>query len=226
MEKPDPNHDMKLLKAEHECRPSPIHDLVPDFTLEDVWALPMRGGPDEFPALLDLAGSFDPSKAESRPTRFLWNLRDRLGDWFGLGEISIPAGEDGVGELPIPGADETSLSDRLPPDLVGTAADFTFGSLPFVPLYRTDREAAAEISNKTVHGVAHLAWVDVGDGCWEGLMAVYVKPRGAFGKAYMALIKPFRYWVIYPALMQQMERVWEARESRPGGSASNSVQRA
>lgn len=205
---------MEILRAEHECRPMRIHDLVPDFPLEDVWALPMRGGPDEFQALLDMAGSFDPSKAESRPTRFLWSLRDRLGAWFGLGEISSAAGEEGLGELAVPGTEETSLQDRLPPDLVGTGEGFTFNSLPFVPLYRTDREAAAELSNKTVHGVAHLAWVDLGDGRFEGRMAVYVKPRGAFGRAYMALIKPFRYWVIYPALMRQMERTWEARASR------------
>lgn len=207
---------MRLLRAEHECRPMRIHDLIPDFTLEDVWALPMRGGPDEFPALLDLARSFDPSEAESLPTRFLWNLRDRLGDWFGLGKISASVDGDAAGEQSIPGAAETSLRDRLPPDLRGTAGDFSFGSLPFVPLYRTDREAAAEVSNKTIHGVAHLAWVDRGDGCCEGRMAVYVKPRGAFGRAYMALIKPFRYWVIYPALMRQMERAWEARAGRGG----------
>lgn len=225
MEKPDVNRDMSLLKAEHECRPMRIHDLVPDFRLEDVWVLPMRGGADEFPALLDLVKSFDPSKAESRPTRFLWKLRDRLGDWFGLGEISSPADEDGTEELSIPGTAETSLRDRLPSDLLGTASGFDFGSLPFVPLYRTDREAAAEISNKTVHGVAHLAWVDLGDGCYEGRMAVYVKPRGALGRGYMALIKPFRYWVVYPALMRQMERVWEARGNRSGGSATGTARR-
>lgn len=204
-------HEMKILMAEHECRPSPIHDLVPDFTLEDVWALPMRGGPEDFQAVLELVGSFDPSQTESGPARFLWNLRDRLGAWFDLGEISSPAQAQGAGELPIPGAEETSLRDRLPPELRGTATGFDFGSVPFVPLYRSDREAAAEISNKTVHGVAHLAWVEVGEGRCEARMAVYVKPRGALGRAYMALIKPFRYWVVYPALMRQVERAWEGR---------------
>jgi uncharacterized protein DUF2867 len=203
--------EMKLPNAEHESRPWHIHDFVHDFTLEDVWALPVQGGPEDFQALLDLAGSFDPSKAESRPTRFLWNFRDRLGRWFDLGEISTPVDDQGAGELSIPGTAETSLRDRLPPDLRGTASDLTFGSLPFVPLYRTDYEAAAELSNKTVHGVAHLAWVERGEGRYEGRMAVYVKPRGAFGRAYMALIKPFRYWVVYPALMRQMERAWNAR---------------
>lgn len=207
---------MRLPNAEHECRPWRIHDLVPDFTLEDVWALPMRGGPEDFQDLLDLSGSFDPSDIESRPTRFLWSLRDRLGRWFGLGEISAPVDGDAPGELEIPGSTEISLRDRVPPDLRGTATDFDFGSLPFVPLYRTDREAAAELSNKTVHGVAHLGWVDLGDGVYEGRMAVYVKPRGAFGRAYMAAIKPFRYWIVYPAMMKQMERVWDERPRRAG----------
>lgn len=204
---------MKLPNAEHERRPWRIHDLVPDFTLEDVWALPMRGDLEDFEGLLELAGSFDPSQAESGPTRCLWNLRDRLGAWLDLGEISTPVDREEPGGLPIPGTAETSLRDRVPPDLRGSASGFAFGSLPFVPLYRTDREAAAEVSNKTVHGVAHLGWADLGGGRYEGRMAVYVKPRGAFGRAYMALIKPFRYWIVYPALLRQMGRAWDARTS-------------
>ncbi len=202
---------MKLPNAEHECRPWRIHELVPDFTLEDYWALPTPGGPDGLQELLDLSSSFDPSTFESGPTRVLWNLRDLLGRWFDLGEISASVEGDEAG-MPIPGCTETSLRDRLPPDLRGTAEDFTFNSLPFIPVYRTDREAVAEISNKTVHAVAHLSWVEVGEGGYEGRMAVYVKPRGPFGKAYMALIKPFRYWIVYPALMKQMERMWDTRE--------------
>jgi len=96
----------------------------------------------------------------------------------------------------------------LPEDLRGTVADVDFGSLPFVPLYRTDDEFAAEVSNQTVHGAMHLAWADQGEGRYQAQMAVYVKPRGLFGKGYMALIKPFRYWIVYPALMRQTERMW------------------
>lgn len=201
--------EMKRLKTEHERRPLRIHELVPDFTLEDVWALPVRGDAEGFEEFLEFIGGIDPSEAENRAARFLWGLRDRLGKWFDLGEIS--ASVDGDPGLPIPGTDETTLRDRLPADLRGTAAGFDFRSLPFVPLYRTAREAAAEVSNKTVHGVAHLAWVECGDGRYEGRMAVYVKPRGAFGRAYMALIKPFRYLVVYPALMREVERAWAAR---------------
>jgi hypothetical protein len=61
----------------------------------------------------------------------------------------------------------------------------------------------------------HLAWVDQGEGRYQGQMAVYVKPRGRLGKGYMALIKPFRYWVVYPALMRQIEREWRAGSGQP-----------
>jgi hypothetical protein len=197
-----------------ESRPWRIREIVPDFILEDVWALPVQGGADEFPALLELGKSLDPAHADSGATRFLWQLRDRLGDWFGLGRIRVPADGDPeatAGKLPIPGTAETSLAGRVPADLRATAADLDFGSLPFTPLYRTDVEAAGEVSNQTVHGVIHLAWVDQGDGCYQGQMAVYVKPRGRFGQGYMALIKPFRYLIVYPALMRQFERAWKER---------------
>lgn len=205
---------MKLPNAAHESQPWRIREIVPDFTLEDVWALPAHGDAEDFQALLDMAISIDPTDAESLPTRFLWDLRDRLGSWFGLGRISTAIDSDtngasaSSGKPPIPGQQETSLLDRLPEDLRGTAADLRFASLPFVSLYRTDTEFAAEISNQTMHGVMHLAWADRGHGRYQGQMAVYVKPRGLFGKAYMALIKPFRYWIVYPAFMRQAEREW------------------
>ena len=40
-------------------------------------------------------------------------------------------------------------------------------------------------------------------------MAVYVKPRGR--EQYMTFIAPFRHWVVYPALLRQIERAWQAR---------------
>lgn len=208
---------MRLPNSEHESRPWRIREIASDFTLEDVWALPAHGGAEDFQALLELMAAADPANAESLPTRVLWRVRDRLGSWFDLGRISAPLDsgrDDEAGKLPIPGKDETSLAGRLPEDLLGTVADLDFGSLPFVPLYRTDVEFAAEISNKTVHAVMHLAWVDQGEGRYQGQMAVYVKPRGLFGKGYMELIKPFRYLIVYPALMRQTERTWNARPAR------------
>jgi hypothetical protein len=205
--------DMRIPNAAHESRPWRIRPIVPDFVLEDVWVLPAQGGPEDFPVLLELMADSDPANADSLPTRLLWRLRDRLGEWFDLGGISAPV-DGGEGGLPIPGTNESSLSERLPEDLRGTATDVDFGSLPFVPLYLTESEFAAEISNRTVHGAMHLGWADQEDGSYQAQMAVYVKPRGRFGQAYMALIKPFRYLIVYPALTRQTERMWNARIAR------------
>jgi hypothetical protein len=191
--------------------------MVPDFTLEDVWALPVQGNREEFPEVLDLLLSIDPARSDSAATRFLWRLRDRLGAWFDLGRISVPAGERAPDPgLTIPGTSESSLAARVPADLRGSGADQDFGSLPFHPLYRTDLEAAAEISNETVHGVAHLAWTERQDGRYQGQMAVYVKPRGNFGRAYMAAIKPFRYWIVYPAMLRQVSRRADEADAAAG----------
>jgi len=213
---------MRLPNAVHEAGSWRIKEIVPDFTLEDVWALPVDGGADDFQKLLELATSLDPANASSLPARALWRIRDRLGAWFDLGRITGGGAgpraandtepDDGTAALPIPGTDETSLAERLPDDLRNSPWDHDFGELPFQPLYRIDHEAAAEISNKTVHGVMHLGWADQGAGRFQGQMAVYVKPRGAFGKAYMAFIKPFRLLIVYPALTRQVERQWKERQ--------------
>jgi hypothetical protein len=191
---------MRISTAVHESHAWRIREIAPDFTVEDVWALPVSGGAGDFQKLLELMASLDPTNKGSFATRTLFRLRWRLGRWFGW--------DDAATKLPIPGKKESSLADRLPEDLRNTAAGLRFGL--FTPLYRTDVEFAAELSNHTVHAVMHLAWVDHGEGRYQGQMAIYVKPRGRFGKEYMALIAPFRHWVVYPALLRQIEGAWHA----------------
>jgi hypothetical protein len=194
---------MRVPNAVHEARPWRIHDIVEGFTLLDVWALPVWGDPEDADAVRDLLAAFDPHDSPSFFARVLWSVRDVLGKWLDRPDDS----------LRIPGTSERSLIDRVPDDLRDSAADVTFERLPVVPLYRTDTEFAAEVSNKTVHGVLHLAWVEQTDGRYRVHMAVYVKTRGAFGRAYLALIMPFRYLVVYPALMRQIEAAWARREA-------------
>jgi hypothetical protein len=194
---------MRLPNAAHESHPWVIARIAPDFKLMDVWGLPARGGPDDFAALLEVMASLDPATGASRATRALFSLRYRLGGWFGW--------DDPTSRLPVPGRAETTLSARVPEELRGTATRPDTSSSNFIPLYRTDDEWAAELSNRTVHAVMHLAWIDQGEGRYRGQMGVYVKPRGRFGATYMALIGPFRHLIVYPALMRQIERAWDAR---------------
>jgi Protein of unknown function (DUF2867) len=197
---------VRLPNAAHESRPWRIHEVAPDFRLEDVWALPAQGGAEDFATLLEVMASLDPADGNSRATRALFDIRWRVGGWFGWDDAPRP--------LAIPHDTETTLSARLPEDLRDTATGPDPRSRTarrFTPLYRTDVEWAAEISNRTVHAVMHLAWIDNGEGLYQGQMGVYVKPRGRLGTAYMAAIAPFRHRVVYPALMQQIERAWNAR---------------
>jgi hypothetical protein len=98
----------------------------------------------------------------------------------------------------------------LPADLRDGPAGPTFDRLPFHSVYLTDDEWAAELANRTVHGVLHLGWVPDDAGGYRGQMAVLVKPNGLFGKAYMAAIAPFRHLLVYPPLMRGIERAWKA----------------
>jgi hypothetical protein len=45
-----------------------------------------------------------------------------------------------------------------------------------------------------------------------------VKPNGLLGDAYMAGIKPFRYVIVYPAMMREAEREWLGAGSRSATS--------
>ncbi|MDQ1672692.1 MAG: hypothetical protein QOC98_1254, partial [Frankiaceae bacterium] len=142
-------------------------------------------------------------------TRLLFQVR------FGLG--GLLGWDDEASARPIPGSTQTSLRERLPSDLRGSADVGPIGDgqrkvgVGFTPVYRTDREWAAELSNETVHGVLHLGWVPRADGRYRGQLGVWVAPRGLLGEAYLRLIEPFRRFVVYPAMMRQVERMWAAR---------------
>src|SRR4051794_13669502 len=97
---------MRLAKTAHSSRPWRIHEIAPDFELEDVWALPTPGGADEFPRLVELATSLDVSRASSGAVRALFAVRWKLGELVGWDDSHA-----GVGSR-VP-----TLRDRLPADM-------------------------------------------------------------------------------------------------------------
>jgi hypothetical protein len=194
---------MRLPDTAHTSRPWRIHELARDFRLEDVWALPTPGGPDEFPRLVQQFASSDPTQGSSRAARTLLAIRSKLGEQLGWDDSDA-----GVGSR------VSTLRDRLPADL-REAPGPAFSALPLTSLYQLDDEFAAEVANRTVHGVMHLGWVRDGAGGHRGQMAVLVKPNGLLGTAYMAAIKPFRHVLVYPPLLRDIERSWRARAGDP-----------
>jgi hypothetical protein len=199
---------MRLPSTAHTSRPWRIHELTDDFRLEDVWALPTRGGPDDFPSLVEGIAAGDPSQGPSFIARALWAIRWKVGELFSL---DGPAA--GLGSR-VP-----TLRKRLPADLREGPSGPDFDALPFTSLYLLDDEWAAEIANRTMHGVMHLGWVEDGGGDYRGQMAVLVKPNGALGSAYMAAIGPFRHLIVYPAMMREIGRTWRGRTDEPARGA-------
>jgi hypothetical protein len=196
---------MRLPDNAHTSQPWRIHEIAPDFELEDVWALPTPGGKDDFPELVELARSLDPEHGSSAIVRGLFALRWKLGALFGWDE-------EGAGL----GSRVPTLRDRLPDDLRQSGETLPAPELPFTPLYLTENELAAEIANGTMHGVLHLGWVEDGAGGYRGQMAVLVKRNGRFGALYMAAITPFRHLLVYPLMMREFGSLWEERRRRPG----------
>jgi hypothetical protein len=190
---------MRLPNSAHTSRPWRIHEITPDFRVEDVWALPTPGGPGDFPRLVQLAASLDTSQSSSGAVRTLFAIRWKVGGVLGWDRPGAGLGS----RVP-------TLRDRLPGDL-RDAPGPTFDALPFTSLYLLDDEFAAEVANRTMHGVMHLGWVPDGAGGYRGQMAVLVKRNGLFGTAYMAAIAPFRHLIVYPPLVREVGRTWRAR---------------
>jgi Protein of unknown function (DUF2867) len=200
---------MKLPATAHTSRPWRIHEIAPDFRVEDVWALPTPGGPGDLPRFVSAFVSSDFAEGAGPIVRALWEARWRIGRLLGWDKR-----ESGVG------ARVASVRDRLPPDLRAAPTGPEIPDVPLTSVYLLEDEWAAEIANRTVHSIMHIGWVSDGTGGYRGQMAVLVKPNGRFGAAYMAAIKPFRYLFVYPALMRWIERIWQASASRSSTATS------
>jgi hypothetical protein len=193
------HHQMKLPSLAHTSRPWRIHDVAPDFRVEDVWALPTPGGPGELRRFVSAFVSSDFPDGAPMLVRALWEARWQIGRLLGWDDR-----ETGIGTR------VASLRDRLPRDLRAGPTGPEIPDAPFTSVYLTADEWATEMANRTVHSVMHIGWVPDDTGGYRGQMAVLVKPNGLLGAAYMAAIKPFRYLFVYPALMRWIERSWQA----------------
>jgi hypothetical protein len=117
---------MRLPITAHTTRPWRIHEVAPDFAVEDVLALATPGGPDELPRLVLQIASDDFPDGAPLVVRFLWEAR------WKLGALSGWDGKDtGVGTR------VTSLRDRLPSDLRDAPPGQEI-SWPFTSLYQLE----------------------------------------------------------------------------------------
>lgn len=191
-----------------------IDDIAPDFRSYGVWELPTPGGPEDFPLLVQLFAGGDTADNPSRIARLLFAVRWKLGALLGW-----DAADAGIGRR------VDSLCERLPPDLRQLPPGPPFTTLPFTPVYLLDHEMAAEMANRTMHGVLHLRWVPnrrpEDPGTFHGQMLVLVKPNGLLGRAYMTAIKPFRHLLVYPPLVRGIGQEWRDLRAQDSTGGDN-----
>lgn len=84
---------------------------------------------------------------------------------------------------------------------IGRLLGLDRGGTGFRPVYVEPEEQVSRIENATVVAFLHLSLADR-----HPRLAVYVRPKGWFGAAYMKLIDPFRRWVVYPSLLDAGRR--------------------
>ncbi len=187
---------MRLPDSAHTAQPWRIHEITPDFRVEDVWALPVNSGPEDIRRLVESLVTNDASHRLPVAVRALVAIRWKLGKLTGWDRADAGLGS----RVP-------SLRERLPQELLDAPSGPD--SPLFTSLYLLDDEYVAEIANRTMHGVLHIGRVTLGDGRSRVQITILVKPNGLAGRAYMAAIRPFRRFIVYPALLRQAEREWE-----------------
>jgi hypothetical protein len=205
----------KLNPARHSDHAWRVHTLAPDFELLDVWSVPIHADPargESFARFLDVV--LANGLAAGRATSALVELRRVLGRLFGW--------DRDVFTLPIPGCTERSIAERMTEaDRRRSSVDPHRRTTPFTEVlmvYRFEDEALLEISNNTIHALVHFSWVDDDRSGKTARLAVYIKSRGIMSRIYMAMIEPFRNWIVYPAYTEHLAALWGEEVARSGGA--------
>ena len=183
--------------------PLRVHSFLRDVPLHDVWVVDLPGGPEgitlqEFRSRSGGEGTADiPSAANA-----LLRLRFFLGRIFRL-------------DTPKPGRKSASYIRLLDEaDRVGSIVPPGSKDGPFDVVYAFQNEMLLELINATVHAfwAQTLARTSAG---YRLYWAIYVKPVHWLTPAYMALIDPFRRWIVYPQMLDQVRKQWIRHYAEP-----------
>ena len=187
----------RISAEEYGALPLRVHTLLADVPLHDVWAVDLprvREGVtlDQFHRLLSqrrLLGRLPP------PARALFGLRFLVGRIFRLEDQPKGAGAASF-------ANGLTAEDRASSLLAPGTPDGLFRVV-----YQFENERLLEVHNRTVNAALLMALAETGAG-YRFYLAVYVGNAGWITPVYMALIDPFRRWIIYPAMLKHIRAIW------------------
>ena len=180
-----------------------VNTLLADVPLHDVWAVdlpPLREGVtlDDFlrRAQRSELGAGDATIGRlSAAARTLLRLRFFLGRLF---RLDAESDDGGAGSF----AGRLTTEDRARSSVPAGTRDGHFRIV-----YRFENEQLVELRNRTVHAAALSALAQTPDG-YRYYFAIYVEAVGWITPLYMALIDPFRRWIVYPALLKDIRAAW------------------
>jgi hypothetical protein len=195
----------QISAMEFHALPLRVHTFLAGVPLHDVWAVDLPH-PRERVTLAEFHRLTSQHRAIGRlpsSTRALIRLRLFLGRIFRLEEEPK-------------GAPATSFAARLTPeDRARSSAGAGTRDGLFRVVYRFENESLLELHNRTAHAGLLNALVETEAG-YRFYMAVYVAKGSWTTPAYLALIDPFRKWIVYPAMLKNIRATWLQFVS-PGG---------
>lgn len=183
------------------------HSYFSDVPIYDVWRVALPGV-ERSCTMLDIRATVRRMAAELPPgsaVRSLFALR-----WF-IGRLLRWDAPDAI---PSDWSWRRRLAAR---DLEATLVPTGTLDGPFSVLYVHTSEAVSEIRNRTVHAFLVFAIEPAPDG-HVGYFAIHVLPVSALTRPYLALIKPFRQWIVYPSLLRRFHEAWSAELAVPSES--------
>ena len=188
--------------AEFRALPLEAHALLADVPLRDVSAIDLPGGGTSR-TLSDIRALTPPGGLlQATPvTRALFGLRLWLGRVLGWDRPEL----DGAGASYLPRVSEDlRVRSAVAP---GTMEE------GFRLLYLLGGESLSELRNATAHAFLCAALRPSPDG-YRLYWGIYVKSTSWLTPIYMALIEPFRRFLVYPAMLVRLRRAWIARYRR------------
>ena len=176
--------------------PLRVHSFLKDVPLHDVWIVDLPGGREgitlqEFRSRSRTGGGDDIPYA----AKTLLQVRFLLGRIFRL-DVERPGQKSGSYIKLLTEADR--VASLLPP----ASKDG-----PFDVVYVFPNETLSEIINATVHAFLAQTLTRTSTG-YRLYWAIYVRPGGWITPAYMALIDPFRRWIVYPQILDKVREQW------------------
>jgi Protein of unknown function (DUF2867) len=171
--------------------------ILAGIPLHDVWAVDLP--PTREPVTLDefhpLEGSGQSGSRLTGISRALLRLRFFIGRIFHLEAEPRDAGK-------------SSFAARLTSeDRARSSVEPGTSKGAFRVVYHFPNESMLEVQNRTVHGALVNALVETPTG-YRYYLAVYVAKVSWVTPLYMALIDPFRRWLIYPPMLKNIRAAW------------------